>query len=143
MRRRRRKGFSLDMTPLVDVAFLLLTFFMLTATFKVSEGLAVDLPESHSRLKIDRNLLVLITLDSDGRIFLKSFVPLDGTSFDVHSEVTLDDLSRILSGSALKDKLQAVIQADRMLTFSKISPVFDAVRKAGLHSVRLATQLDE
>jgi len=143
MRTRRRKGFTLDMTPLVDVAFLLLTFFMLTATFKVSEGLAVDLPQSHSRRKIDRNALVLITLDAEGRIFLKSFLPLDGASFDVHSEVTLADLRRILGNSPNKDKIQAVIQAGRTLTFSKISPVFDAVRKAGLHSVKLATQVNE
>lgn len=143
MYRRRRKGFTIDMTPLVDVAFLLLTFFMLTATFKVSEGIAVNLPESRSRVKIDRRSLVLITLDAEGKIFLKSFMTLDGSAFDVHSEVEPSDLKRLLSESPHKDRMQAVIQAERTLTYDKIAPVFDAVREAGLLSVKLATQLHE
>jgi biopolymer transport protein ExbD len=143
MHRRRRKGFTIDMTPLVDVAFLLLTFFMLTATFKISEGIAVDLPESRSRVKIDRQSLVLITLDAEGRIFLKSFMTLDGAAFDVHSEIGVSELQRLLNESPHKEKMQAVIQADRMLTYDKIAAVFDAVRTAGLKSVKLATQLHE
>ena len=43
-----RQGYRIDMTPLVDVAFLLLTFFMLTTTFKPSEEVTIVLPASHS-----------------------------------------------------------------------------------------------
>ena len=47
-----RQGVRIDMTPLVDVAFLLLTFFMLTTQFKPPEEVVIELPSSHSEFKL-------------------------------------------------------------------------------------------
>ena len=47
-----RQGVRIDMTPLVDVAFLLLTFFMLTTQFKPPEEVSITLPSSHSEFKL-------------------------------------------------------------------------------------------
>src|ERR1035437_9505561 len=59
---------SLDMTPMVDLAFLLVTFFMLTASVRVSEPVIVDTPSSHSDKLLPDNV-ILISVDNKGKAF--------------------------------------------------------------------------
>jgi biopolymer transport protein ExbD len=63
-----RSNPSLDMTPMVDLAFLLVTFFMLTATMRSPEPVIVDTPKSISDLILPKNTM-LITIDTGGRVF--------------------------------------------------------------------------
>jgi biopolymer transport protein ExbD len=70
--RRRRVGIRLDMTPMVDVAFLLLTFFMLTTAFRQPQTLEITLPtearEREPARILERNILV-IRVDEQNRLF--------------------------------------------------------------------------
>ncbi|HWY37261.1 MAG TPA: biopolymer transporter ExbD [Bacteroidia bacterium] len=59
---------SLDMTPMVDLAFLLVTFFMLTAAFRMAEPVVVDPPSSVSEKLLPENT-IMITVDNIGRPF--------------------------------------------------------------------------
>lgn len=59
---------SIDMTPMVDLAFLLVTFFMLTASFRMAEPVIVDPPASHSDKTLPENT-VMVTVDNIGRAF--------------------------------------------------------------------------
>jgi biopolymer transport protein ExbD len=59
---------SLDMTPMVDLAFLLVTFFMLTASFRMAEPVVVDPPSSHADKTLPDNT-ILVSIDHDGRPF--------------------------------------------------------------------------
>ena len=63
-----RSSPSLDMTPMVDLAFILLTFFMLTASFRAPEPLVVDTPSSTTDKLLPDNVM-MITIDTAGRVY--------------------------------------------------------------------------
>jgi biopolymer transport protein ExbD len=59
---------ALDMTPMVDLAFLLVTFFMLTASFRMAEPVVVDPPSSIGQVDLPDNH-IMVTIDDRGRAF--------------------------------------------------------------------------
>jgi biopolymer transport protein ExbD len=65
-----RKSTNIDMTAMCDVAFLLLSFFILTTKFKPAEAIAVTTPNSVAAKVAETKDVVLITIDKDGKVFL-------------------------------------------------------------------------
>lgn len=57
------------MTPMVDLAFLLVTFFMLTTKFRPSEPVTVDQPSSVSEIPLPDKGVIMLTVDAKGRVF--------------------------------------------------------------------------
>jgi biopolymer transport protein ExbD len=64
-----RKSTAVDMTAMCDVAFLLLTFFILTTKFKPQEAVAIDIPASTARIPIPDKDIMMFQIAPDGRIF--------------------------------------------------------------------------
>lgn len=64
-----RRSPALDMTPMVDLAFLLVTFFMLTAQFRPEEAVAVDTPASTSESPIPMTNMMTIVVDTAGHVY--------------------------------------------------------------------------
>ena len=64
-----RKSISLDMTAMCDMAFLLLTFFMLTTKFKPQEAVVVDIPSSISEIKLPEKDMMIISVEKSGAVF--------------------------------------------------------------------------
>lgn len=58
-----------DMTAMTDVAFLLLTFFIMTATFKSTEAVEVTPPSSISAIKVPEENIMIITIGNDGKVY--------------------------------------------------------------------------
>ena len=65
----QKKATSIDMTAMCDVAFLLLTFFILTATAKVPEAMPVDMPASTVQSKLPESNLATLTIGNKGTVF--------------------------------------------------------------------------
>lgn len=61
---------TIDMTAMVDVAFLLLTFFILTTKFRPEEKVVVDTPSSVSQITFPQDHMMIITIDGEGRTFI-------------------------------------------------------------------------
>ncbi len=68
----RRNRVRIDMTPMVDVAFLLLIFFMSTTQFKPPEQVAVDLPLSSSEIHVPETGTIILTVNRTGQMFISS-----------------------------------------------------------------------
>jgi biopolymer transport protein ExbD len=64
-----RKSTDFDMTPFVDVAFLILSFFMLVTKFKAPEPVEITTPNSVSTIKLPEDDAILVEIAGDGRIF--------------------------------------------------------------------------
>jgi len=64
-----RKSIALDMTAMCDMAFLLLTFFILTAKFKADDPVVVDTPASISDVKLPDKDIMTITIDKQNRVY--------------------------------------------------------------------------
>ncbi|MGQ9864508.1 MAG: ExbD/TolR family protein [Bacteroidia bacterium] len=66
----KRMNIAIDMTPMVDLAFLLITFFMLTVKFRPQESVEVKVPSSIADTPLPATDILLITISQDGRVFL-------------------------------------------------------------------------
>ena len=68
LKKKRRIGISIDMTPMVDVAFLLLIFFMTTTQFQPPERDRIDLPKSSSEAKSPESEIITIAVTKEPKI---------------------------------------------------------------------------
>lgn len=67
---RKLQSPKLDMNPMVDMAFLLVTFFLLATTFKIPEQAYVNLPRATTEINMPKKKLLTITVDIEGKVFL-------------------------------------------------------------------------
>lgn len=102
-----RKSTWVDMTAMTDVAFLLLTFFMLATTARPEEPVTVDTPSSIAEFKLPDSKVILITVDKTGRVF-----------FDLKGK----DFRRALI-EKMAAKRQVALSPEEMDRFSVLSAV--------------------
>ena len=119
---------TFDLTPLIDVVFLLLIFFMLTSTMMVQEGLELDLPGSESSGTVEQSPLVL-SIDKSGTLTFKS------------KELSIESLKTQLKDIfAIDPKEPVVIKADEKVPVQDLVDIMDAVRTSGGSNISLATE---
>lgn len=90
---------SLDMTPMVDLAFLLVTFFMLTASFRTDEAVIVDVPSSVSDKMLPDTNIMQITMDTAGRVFYN----IDGSDI---RKITLQEIGKKYNLAFTEDEVK-------------------------------------
>jgi len=145
----RRVGIRIDMTPLVDIAFLLLTFFMMTTQFKPLEEVEIVLPASHSEFKLPESNVMTVNLSKDGRVFLgldsqhlreRLFGKENALLASV--EVPKDELAEYLvRARTMNPKLATVIKGDRDAEYGIAEDVMNILQKTRITRFNLVTNL--
>jgi biopolymer transport protein ExbD len=146
-----RVGIKMDMTPMVDVAFLLLTFFMLTTSFKPAEEVQIDLPTSHSEFKLPETDVLMITVSKEGRILMgvDSQVlreALFGSQNKSRASVEVDkqQLGNLVITARIKNpRLRTVVKGDKGAPYGPIEDVMEVLQKARVTRFNLITDLEK
>ena len=103
-----RKSTSVDMTAMCDVAFLLLSFFILTTKFKPSEAVPVQTPNSVASKIAPEKDVVLITLNKDGHVFLSTG---DNTSDKQKKHDMIASINQVKGLGLTEAEIQALVRA--------------------------------
>ncbi|MCZ6777701.1 MAG: biopolymer transporter ExbD [Acidobacteriota bacterium] len=130
-RERTPPNVSIEMSPLIDVVFLLLIFFAATTTFLQGSSLELDLPESSTAdeaLRSGGERLQVIELGADGSIRLNER-PVTIDSLLEHLRLALDE----------REDTRVVLRADRQARHGRVVAVLDVVRKSGARGLSVAT----
>lgn len=127
--RRGGRGVEINMSPLIDMVFLLLIFFVVTTSFVKETGIDVQRPTA-ATAEIKERGNVLIGVTEDGRVFL------DRKQIDVRS--VRAHMARVLSENP---ESSVVIVADKKSDTGVVIQVMDQCRLAGVENVSLAAAL--
>lgn len=149
--KKRRVAIRIDMTPMVDVAFLLLTFFMLTTQFKPVEEVEVMLPESNSQDKLPESNVMNITIDKKGRLFLgfdsqimMSQIFGDEFRTKISSQINIEVLPQYIAQARIANpKLKTVIKADMDAEYGVINDVMQVLQENQISKFAMVTNLED
>jgi biopolymer transport protein ExbD len=145
---KRRVSIRIDMTPMVDIAFLLLIFYMATTQFKPPEARAVDLPQSHSQIELPDKDIINVTVTKYDSIYVdwveKATVNIDGTDIETSARIvrTVDKYNvsgEILRARARNIKALVVIKADGKASFGVMEDVMETMKENHLERFLIIT----
>lgn len=135
-KRMRRLGVRLDMTPMVDVAFLLLTFFMLTTTMNRPQTMEINLPPEKTTVEVAQSNLLTLRVKEDGMIFWN-------ISDQPPVKVEYKDLRKLMMQQiAANPKLITLIKVDRKGKYHMMVDIMDEMNLANIQRFSLAPMLD-
>ncbi|HHO69490.1 MAG TPA: biopolymer transporter ExbD [Gammaproteobacteria bacterium] len=131
LRRSRTEEPDVNLTPLIDVVFILLIFFMVSTTFQRESQIKIELPEASAEPAESEKDTLEIVIDADGRYFI-------GDQQVVNTE--LDTLKQAIAKFVGDRKeLPVVIRADRRTPYEAVVRAMDATSQLGLVQMSLAT----
>ena len=127
---KRRESLGLDLTPVIDVVFILLIFFIVTSVFKKEElALILDLPASNAKEMEIQKEQVFIELSQD-KLAIKGI------------EVSFESLEGNLK--IIKDKEKPIImRIDKKVEYQRVVKVLDLLQKYNLSNLALVTNEDK
>ena len=128
---RRRPDASIELTPLIDVVFLLLIFFMVSTTFVRESRIAVDLPEAAGDGS-EREGSMALAIDASGGYAVNGRALADGELETI--EAALRESAVAAGGRRL------LIAADAAVTHRAVVRAMDAARRAGIVRIDIATR---
>lgn len=138
---KKRVGFVLDMTPLVDITFLLLTFFMFTTTMATPQVMEMSVPpEQKTEVQVKESELLTLLLDKDGSIYYYL-----GMGKDVAEKIELKELTNFLvrKNLEIKNRLITVFKPNKDVEYGKVVGLLDALNVAEVGIIeQLSKELD-
>ncbi len=120
----------INLTPLIDVVFLLLIFFMVSTTFDTTSQLKIRLPEASEREQQSPPRQISLLINADGRFFVNSRELVNSKSATLKAA-----LERTMGG----EKLPILIQSDAGSPVQSLVTAMDVVGQLGLVQVSIAT----
>lgn len=129
-RREEEDSFAMDMTPLIDVVFLLIIFFMVSTVFiDFSRKMDINLPTSKSSLVDETPKTLEIQMSKDKKITLAG------------KNINILGLEQILKKLDVESKKQtAIIRADKVLPYGEVIEVMGILQKAGVLDISVAVK---
>jgi len=126
--RKDEEDYSLQLTPLIDVVFLLLIFFMVSTAFvDFTRQLNIELPESQSGAPISKTKVYTIEINREGSVFL------DGRP------VLVGEIAEKIA-QRVDEKRSVIIRADKKLHYGQAVEIMGICRDAGITDIGLAVQ---
>ena len=128
----QRDSPEINLTPLIDVVFLLLIFFMVSTTFERRSELSVELPEASAPASTRDDAVIDVVIDAGGGVHV------DGSPL---ADPRPGSLRHALANAARGlDSPPVVISADAQTPHQSVVTVMDAARQAGLYKLTFAAQ---
>ncbi len=122
-RPRKPEELDVNVTPLIDVVFLLLIFFMVSTTFDRQSELSIELPEASGEVAESKQVEIEVTISNTGKFTV------NGNEV-VNTNIT--SLMRVMRAAAGSDKdPRVIITADKNSTHQAVMTVMDAARQIG------------
>ena len=129
-KKRTSKQLSLDVTPLIDVIFLLLIFFMVSTTFITSPGIHVNLPEASTKAKNEDPKALELVITEKPTFYVNG------------KEVKKSDLQGLLALNKKQTGFdQLIIRADGKTRHEDVVFAMDMAKQVGLHKLSIATKI--
>lgn len=119
---------TVDITPMMDVVFIMLIFFIVTATFIKQAGIEVNQPQASTAV-VQEKANILIAIDANNKIWINRR--------EVDFRALRPNIERL---HAENPKGSVVIQADKDSTNETLVQVMDASRKAGVYEIAIAAR---
>ena len=145
---KRRVAIRIDMTPMVDIAFLLLIFYMATTQFKPPEARAVELPTSHSQIELPDKGVINITVTQLDSIYVDftgvAAVEIDGQEVTTSVRYVwpcdvYDVAEKINRARARQIRSLIVVKADRRASFGVMQDVMKKMQENSLERFLIIT----
>jgi len=131
IRPKRRAGSRVDLTPLVDVAFLLLIFFMVTTVFRRPLAMEVNMPEPGATVEVPASNVMTVLVDRDEDMFYRQG---DGALRPVRWE-ELDDL--FVAGQEANPDLIILVKIHREARYESMVEMMDTLEEAHMNRFSL------
>ncbi|MEA1979553.1 MAG: biopolymer transporter ExbD [candidate division Zixibacteria bacterium] len=147
-KKKRRISIRIDMTPMVDIAFLLLIFYMTTTTFRPPEARAVDLPESHSMIELPDKNIINITVTKYDSIYVdyvvKTTINIEGKDIQTNARsvrnVNKYDVAEAINRARAKiPSALIVIKADQGASYGVMKDVMTSMQENHLERFLIIT----
>jgi biopolymer transport protein ExbD len=136
-RKRKRIGVHLDMTPMVDVAFLLLTFFMLTTVFSRPQAMEINLPETDAPVDIAQSKLLTLRVGADNQLYWNMAEdPPAAAGFDELHDIVVRQMAAV-------NGLVVLVKVDREADYTTTVDILDELAMADMTRFALAPMTTE
>mgnify|MGYP002632597773 CR=1 FL=1 len=125
-RRAAEQDTEINLSPLIDMVFILLIFFIVTTVFVKESGISVNRPKAASAVELERQS-ILIGVDAGGRVFYSG------------QEIGVQGVRAVVRRLIEREEMPVIIQADKAVPTGVTARVMDEAKLGGASAINLAT----